>query len=1208
MVKYTIINANFKEWVNQLGQFNKELGTGTDSEELKLKVASLTSELDEMKRYKERDQLTGLYKYDEFINKLYKIMGNINEEENVVYIYADISNFKFFNESLGYEIGDKILKTFAELLINDKDALCYCRVHSDNFIIVLNYKKSIPEELILTDVIRKKQKATEIFREKCDINYLRLNLGVNVVDSKNCNIIFDIENANYARKLSKSMGVEVVLFKPEMYEKQNKNATMISEFEYALLNNEFEVYYQPKVDAVTHVIVGGEALIRWVKKEGLVIYPDDFIDLFEKNGYVVKLDYYVYDKVFSYIRQRLDEGKHIVPISMNLSRVHMNSDEIIYYIRSLLDKYNIDVKYIEFELTENIYISEMENTMFFIGELKKLGIKVSMDDFGSGYSSLNVLSKLAIDVVKIDKVFMKKGLLEENDKIIVECIVAMAKRLHMTVVCEGVETKEQSDYLANIGCEILQGYYFSRPIKEDSFSSYIDRNCRNKSEIIHFSFDGSLSDDTGKYIGNIVGSKVRFISGVLENRKVLYFPGGETNSEVIEMPQIPYFYRSFTIAFWMKSEKVNIWTSILYADFENVFFSMMPMGWNSKALFRMRDKEIVGLDAFVDVLSIEEIGKEWTHVSIVFNAENKLCVIYIDGKQGEKKHTSKTPLIMQKFILGGDIYQKSYVGYLGAFEVYNQALTIDDIENIYNMQKREYGTYTSEYEVQETMIIEDIIEQVKSMGQANPEYAKNLMKDNMKYVNKCKMPELKAEYYLVYAKLIIMFNELDDVVGILDKVVVWLGKDYQNENVRDGLLAETYNLYGVYYTYTNNYIKALDNYLVASKYAERLNDERKIASYRNNMGNLYSLVGDRKTAYEEYHAVVQIEERSNHEYVQGVELVNLAEMYITDGDYEEGKAYLAMAFKVLREKENYDDIASCYSVEALMYEKTGEIEKAYESYNKAYTMDEEYLSGADFEETRNRMLMFLIKNGYIDRAMELIEEVRSGKKIFVSLKKLVSMYDMAIDVAISRGEIELANVYLEMHYETMEKYWKEVNEENAQCIAQVLSVESLKKDNRELKMKSQNDTLTGLGNRYRLEDRGERIIREASSINKPICVMILDIDNFKIINDKQGHLFGDVCIKQVGDILQEIVGDSCVYRFGGDEFVVILDDVDEIQMIAVLKEIREQISSTGVFTVSIGSVLTIPNDSMGVYDYIRRADIELYKAKQKKNDYSFKVI
>ncbi len=1195
--------------MKQLGQFNKELETLTDSDELRLKVANLTLELDEMKRHKERDQLTGLYKYDEFISKLKNVINIIDDDENIVYIYTDVSNFKFFNESLGYEIGDKILKIYAEdILMKDKDALCYCRVHSDNFILVLKYKKGVPEELVLSDALKKSRNATELFKEKCGINYARMNVGINIVDIKKCNIMFDIENANYARKLSKTNGLEATLFRAEMRELQNKNVTMISEFEYALLNEEFQVYYQPKVDAVTHVIVGGEALVRWVKKDGAVVYPDDFIDLFEKNGYVVKLDYYVYDRVFSLIRRRLDEGKHVVPISMNLSRVHMNSDDIVFYIKALIELYNMDVRYIEFELTENIYISEMENTLYFIGELKKLGIKVSMDDFGSGYSSLNVLSKLPIDIVKIDKVFMKKGLLEENDKIIVECIVAMAKRLHMTVVCEGVETIEQAGYLANIGCEILQGYYFSRPIKENAFNDYIDNNCRNKAEIIRFSFNDTLVDDSGKYKGNIVGTKVRFISGILENRKVLYFPGGETNSEIIEMPKIPSFYRSFTITFWMKSEKSNIWTSLLYADFENVFFSMMPMGWNSKALFRMRDKDIVGLDAFVDILSVEEIGKEWTHVSIVYNAENNLCVIYVDGKQGEKKPVSRAPLILNRFIVGGDIYQKSYIGYLGALEIYNQALTVDDIENIYNMQKRDYGTYTSDYEVQEAMIIEDIIEQVKSMGQANPEYAKKLMEDNMKYVNKSKSAELKSEYYLVYVKLIIMFNELDDVIMMLDKIVVWLGKEYESEDVRDGLLAETYNLYGVYYTYTNNHIRALDNYMIACKYAERLGDERKIASYRNNMGNLYSLVGERKTAYEEYLAVVQIEERSGHEYVQGVELVNLAEMYITDGDYEQGKAYLAMAFRVLREKENYDDIASCYSVEALMYEKTGEIEKAYESYNKAYAMDEEYLSGADFEENRNRMLKFFIGNGYIDRAMELIEEVRSGKKMFVSLKKLVNMYDMAIEVAKDRGEIELSNTYIEMYYEAMSKYWEEVDEENAQCIAQVLSVEFLKKDNRELKLKSQNDTLTGLGNRYRLEDKGERIIRAASSVNRPICVMMLDIDNFKIINDKQGHLFGDVCIKQVGDILQEIVGKNNVYRFGGDEFVVILDDVDEFQVISVLKEIKKQTEDAGVFTVSTGAILMVPSDSVGVYDYIRRADIELYKAKQKKDDYSFKVI
>ena len=172
----------------------------------------------------------------------------------------------------------------------------------------------------------------------------------------------------------------------------------------------------------------------------------------------------------------MKEGKKVVPISLNVSRVHLNKMHILEYVKELFEEYKIPSDLIEFELTESIYLDNTKKALELVDGLHKLGAKVSMDDFGSGYSSLNLLSRLPIDIIKLDKVFLKDDNLQESDKIIISCVIDMAKRLQITSLCEGVETLEQSDYLKEAGCQIQQGYYFSRPIPQEEFEKFMDEN------------------------------------------------------------------------------------------------------------------------------------------------------------------------------------------------------------------------------------------------------------------------------------------------------------------------------------------------------------------------------------------------------------------------------------------------------------------------------------------------------------------------------------------------------------------------------------------------------------------------------------------------------------------------------------------------------------------------------------------------------------
>jgi len=287
-----------------------------------------------------------------------------------------------------------------------------------------------------------------------------------------------ISNANLARKEAKRPEkANVIIYDESMGENLLKEVKYANEMEDAFRNKEFVVYMQPKVDLKQHKIIGAEALIRWVKPSGEILYPNEFIPVFEKNKSITVLDYFVYDEVCKYLADRAKKNEPVVSISVNVSRVHLQSiDEMVQYVKALLKKYKIKPEYLEFELTETMSTEKVEDTIKMLNKLRELGVKVSMDDFGSGYSSLNLLTKLPLDVLKLDKEFLKDFEKDSDGKIIIPSIIDMAKKLKLEVVCEGVETKEQVEFLRDVDCDIVQGYYYSKPVPLDVFTEMLSDN------------------------------------------------------------------------------------------------------------------------------------------------------------------------------------------------------------------------------------------------------------------------------------------------------------------------------------------------------------------------------------------------------------------------------------------------------------------------------------------------------------------------------------------------------------------------------------------------------------------------------------------------------------------------------------------------------------------------------------------------------------
>lgn len=431
-----------------------------------------------------KDILTGLDRYEEFLKKLDLEIKKL-DDYRIAIIYTDIKHFKYINDTLGYQRGDMLLKEFVTQVTKDNShMLCAARVVSDNIVLAVRLENNISNDNFREFIHQSNREMEDKFREEYLAARLKFCTGISFIEKNDRSLdpATAVSNANLARKMAKEMKDDCcVVFDRRMVEGIKKEVEITSSLSKAIANGELKVYYQPKMETGSLRMEGAEALIRWQKPDGRFIYPDEFIPFIERSGQIVELDYFVYREVFKFIAGRMRENRPIVPISVNVSREHLSKMEILPYVRSLFEEYRIQPNLIEFELTESIYIENTEKALQLIEGLHEMGTKVSMDDFGSGYSSLNLLSRLPIDIIKLDKVFLQdeeaENRLKENDKIIISCIIDMARKLSITSLCEGVETPEQSDYLSQIGCELQQGYYFSRPIPESDFEIFIDQGC-----------------------------------------------------------------------------------------------------------------------------------------------------------------------------------------------------------------------------------------------------------------------------------------------------------------------------------------------------------------------------------------------------------------------------------------------------------------------------------------------------------------------------------------------------------------------------------------------------------------------------------------------------------------------------------------------------------------------------------------------------------
>ncbi len=419
------------------------------------------------------DTLTRVYTKEYFFIQARKYLEEQPNTEFCI-VELDVNRLTMINDMYGLVEGDRVLKNIGDSLVNIFQEVPYslvARIHADLFVFMCPYSKNEVEGYIRTieDNVR-------FLSQRLSVDLL-LSFGVYVANEADVPISSMCERANLALKSIKGNYMNhIAYFDTEMRKRAVDEIEITTKMNAALKNKEFVIYYQPKHSLDNEQVIGAEALVRWISPSLGMISPAKFIPIFENNGFIMKLDEYVWEETCRFISENLARGIMVPPISVNVSRVDLYNPKLVEIITGLVKKYAINPKMLKLEFTESAYTESMQQMLAIMDKIHEHGMEIDMDDFGSGYSGLNVLKDCPVDGLKIDLKFLGKSENDVKSKKILTSVIHMAKWLGIPSIVEGVETIEQVNHLKSLGCTMVQGFYYAKPMPTEDFIKYISEH------------------------------------------------------------------------------------------------------------------------------------------------------------------------------------------------------------------------------------------------------------------------------------------------------------------------------------------------------------------------------------------------------------------------------------------------------------------------------------------------------------------------------------------------------------------------------------------------------------------------------------------------------------------------------------------------------------------------------------------------------------
>ena len=404
----------------------------------------------------EQDELTGFYCAAAFYHRCDELFAERNTEYDMIVL--DINRFKLINEVFGRKAGDALLIRMALFLMGIPDAEqgIFARISADTFCMLM------PSELRFYEKLKNELPGfTNAYPLPIRV---QARIGVYAVGQERIPAEQICDRARLALDFARARGESgIAFYDQKLHEKLIRENEILDRIDDALKNHEFQVYLQPKVDIATGKTIGAEALVRWLDPERGMISPNDFIPLLEKEGYVYRVDCYIWDETCRFLKMQKDAGLPTVPVSVNVARGDLYEKDFLEVLDRILEKYEIAPQMLHLEIIERAYVKDSEYVFQVLTKLRKRGFLIEMDDFGIGESSLSMVAGMPVDVLKLDRCFLIADLEDKRHIAVIRFIVRLAEMLEMKIIAEGVETQEQAKLLLDMGCPYAQGYYYGRP-------------------------------------------------------------------------------------------------------------------------------------------------------------------------------------------------------------------------------------------------------------------------------------------------------------------------------------------------------------------------------------------------------------------------------------------------------------------------------------------------------------------------------------------------------------------------------------------------------------------------------------------------------------------------------------------------------------------------------------------------------------------------
>lgn len=414
-----------------------------------------------------KEKLTGLMYFDFFKEEAQDIINTT--DKHIVLYSVNIDDFTYINHKYGYLEGDNVLGAVARWLTDRDNVVTASRAYSDHFFVLRTIDDSDAKRIVLDEEIRCYEFVRKM-RQDYPLAAFDISMGIYIPESGE-NISSAVDKVELARRSDMHREHKhVAMYQDEMMLKDITRKSVVPMFKNAIENKRIIAFYQPKISAAGQKLVGAEALARIIDEDGSMLSPYQFVSQLEQTSLICDLDLYILEQVHRDMTEWKKQGMQLIPVSVNLSRVDFYDDMFLDKLRTIVGRYMIDAKYIIFEVTETMFFDDLDYMIEKVNQIKSLGYRVSLDDFGSGYSSLSMVSKLPVDEIKFDRSFVRNSIDTDKGIKIISGLIDTIKGVELDIIGEGIENADEERIMQDCGCDVIQGYVYDMPLKKENFA------------------------------------------------------------------------------------------------------------------------------------------------------------------------------------------------------------------------------------------------------------------------------------------------------------------------------------------------------------------------------------------------------------------------------------------------------------------------------------------------------------------------------------------------------------------------------------------------------------------------------------------------------------------------------------------------------------------------------------------------------------------